>query len=100
MDDKLYTIASVIAAIEAGTAILEVYHSADFEVEKKADASPLTLADRRAHEVIMRHLSQFEIPILSEEGKNIPYDERKGWEAFWLVDPVYGKKKMEHVLAH
>ena len=93
MNDNLYTITSVIAALEAGSAILEVYHSADFKVEKKADKSPLTLADRRAHEVIIQHLSKFDIPILSEEGKNIPYDERKNWDTFWLVDPLDGTKE-------
>jgi 3'(2'), 5'-bisphosphate nucleotidase len=93
MNPKFYTIKSIHAAIEAGNAILEVYHSSDFEVEKKADTSPLTLADRRAHEVIMNQLSPFDIPILSEEGKNIPYDERKDWETFWLVDPLDGTKE-------
>ena len=93
MKEKLSTILSIKAAIEAGKAILGVYHSADFEVEKKDDQSPLTLADRRAHDVIMRHLSRFDIPILSEEGKDIPYDERKSWESFWLVDPLDGTKE-------
>jgi 3'(2'), 5'-bisphosphate nucleotidase len=93
MNDKIYTMASIQAAIEAGNAILEVYHSADFKVEKKDDKSPLTLADRRAHEVIMQHLSRFDIPILSEEGKDIPYDERKNWDTFWLVDPLDGTKE-------
>jgi 3'(2'), 5'-bisphosphate nucleotidase len=93
MNPKFYTIKSIHAAIEAGNAILEVYHSSDFEVEKKADTSPLTLADRRAHEVIMNQLSPFDIPILSEEGKNIPYDERKDWETFWLMDPLDGTKE-------
>jgi 3'(2'), 5'-bisphosphate nucleotidase len=88
-----YLLTSIGAAIEAGNAILEVYHSADFEVEKKADTSPLTLADRRAHEVIMQHLSQFDIPVLSEEGKDIPYVERKNWGTFWLVDPLDGTKE-------
>jgi len=93
MNHKFYTIKSIHAALEAGNAILEVYHSADFEVEKKADTSPLTLADRRAHEVIMQHLAQFDIPVLSEEGKNISYDERRSWDTFWLVDPLDGTKE-------
>jgi len=93
MNGNLHTITAIQAAIEAGNAILEVYRSADFKVEKKADQSPLTLADRRAHEVITRHLTQFDIPILSEEGKDIPYDERKSWDAFWLVDPLDGTKE-------
>ena len=93
MNDKLYLMTSIHAALEAGNAILEVYHSSDFKVEEKADNSPLTLADRRAHEVIMKHLSKFDVPVLSEEGKNIPYDERKKWDTFWLVDPLDGTKE-------
>ncbi len=86
-------LASIQAALEAGSAILQVYRSADFEVEQKADNSPLTLADRRAHEVIMGHLSKFGLPLLSEEGRDIPYDERKSWADFWLVDPLDGTKE-------
>ena len=93
MNEKLSTIVSIKAALEAGQAILDVYHSADFKVEKKDDKSPLTLADRRAHDVIMQHLSRFDIPILSEEGKDISHDERKSWERFWLVDPLDGTKE-------
>lgn len=80
---------------DAGTAILEVYGS-DFAVEHKDDRSPLTLADRRSHEVIVAGLSGLEgmhIPILSEEGKSMPFEERRGWEIFWLVDPLDGTKE-------
>lgn len=93
MTDKIALLTSIYTALEAGKAILQVYHSADFEVEKKDDKSPLTLADRRAHDVIMRHLSWFDFPILSEEGKDIHYNERKSWERFWLVDPLDGTKE-------
>jgi 3'(2'), 5'-bisphosphate nucleotidase len=93
MNDKLYLMTSIHAALEAGNAILEVYHSSDFKVEEKADSSPLTLADRRAHEVIMKHLAKFDTPVLSEEGRDIPYDERKKWDTFWLVDPLDGTKE-------
>ncbi len=77
---------------EAGDAILEVYDS-DFAVEHKDDKSPLTLADKRADEIIKKKLSDTSIPILSEEGKAIDYNERKGWEYFWLVDPLDGTKE-------
>jgi len=70
-----------------------VYQSSDFKVEEKADRSPLTHADRRSHEIIVTHLSQFDIPILSEEGRNISYEERKNWDTFWLGDPLYGTKE-------
>ena len=70
MNDNLYLLTSIQAAISAGTAILDVYRSADFEIEEKADKSPLTLADRRSHEVIVSYLTTFDIPILSEEGRD------------------------------
>ena len=93
MIDTLTILTSIHAAMEAGNAILQVYHSSDFKVEQKDDKSPLTLADRRAHEVIVKHLSQFDIPVLSEEGQDILYDERKNWDTFWLVDPLDGTKE-------
>ena len=93
MKDKFYLLTAVAAAIEAGRAILEVYRSSDFEIEKKADKSPLTLADKRSHEKIVTRLGKSDIPILSEEGKDIPYVERKGWETYWLIDPLDGTKE-------
>jgi len=83
---------SIQAAIEAGKAILEIYRS-DFEIEEKADRSPLTLADRRSHDIISQQLSEFDLPLLSEEGQRIAYDERKAWDPFWLVDPLDGTKE-------
>lgn len=81
-------------AREAGKAILEIYET-DFEVEQKADASPLTLADRRSHQIISTDLqSRYPaIPVLSEEGKEVPYAIRRAWPAFWLVDPLDGTKE-------
>jgi len=79
-------------SIKAGKAILDVYHT-DFEVDYKKDASPLTLADRKAHEIITKALSKTDIPILSEEGRNIPYEERKNWKRLWIVDPLDGTKE-------
>jgi 3'(2'), 5'-bisphosphate nucleotidase len=80
---------------EAGKAILKVYYS-DFEVEHKDDKSPLTLADRRSHKIIadgLAALQDWPLPLLSEEGITMPYDERKTWEMFWLVDPLDGTKE-------
>jgi 3'(2'), 5'-bisphosphate nucleotidase len=81
-------------ARKAGKAILEVYET-DFEVERKEDSSPLTLADRRSHQIIAAGLqSQYpEIPVLSEEGKEVSYATRKAWHRFWLVDPLDGTKE-------
>ncbi|MDG5467695.1 3'(2'),5'-bisphosphate nucleotidase CysQ [Deltaproteobacteria bacterium IMCC39524] len=81
-------------AKEAGKAILSVYDG-EIEVEMKDDQSPLTAADKASHEVIVAGLRQHfpEIPILSEEGADIPYEERKGWSRFWCVDPLDGTKE-------
>lgn len=81
------------AALLAGKAILEVYDSGDFGVELKSDRSPLTLADKAAHTVISNCLKDSGLPLLSEEGRSIPYAERKDWEYFWLIDPLDGTKE-------
>lgn len=84
---------AIQAAEAANKEILKVYNSTDFQTELKDDRSPVTLADRCAHEIISKHLTKTGIPILSEEGKTIPYNERKAWECFWLVDPLDGTKE-------
>ena len=84
----------VTIAKEAGNAIMKIYKQ-DFEVEYKQDSSPLTLADKKANDIIEDGLNKLLInfPILSEEGRSIPYEDRKHWEYFWLVDPLDGTKE-------
>ena len=79
---------------EAGDAILRVYESA-FEVENKADESPLTQADLAAHEVIMEGLKALDpdVPVISEESVPPAYDVRRLWSRYWLVDPLDGTKE-------
>ncbi|QXP80037.1 MULTISPECIES: 3'(2'),5'-bisphosphate nucleotidase CysQ [Winogradskyella] len=89
---KLLHIA-IEAALEAGKSILEIYNTDDFGVEFKGDDSPLTKADIASHHVIVRYLDQTNIPVLSEEGKAIPYSERKDWHQLWIVDPIDGTKE-------
>jgi 3'(2'), 5'-bisphosphate nucleotidase len=88
----MYNIA-IGAALLAGKRIMEVYDTEDFGVTEKADHSPLTLADRAAHEIIALKLQETGLPLLSEEGRNIPYSERVDWNRFWLVDPLDGTKE-------
>ena len=78
------------ASLEAGQAIMDIYESDDVGVEYKEDASPLTRADRAAHRVILRHLEPTGIPVLSEEGKHKPFEDRAQWDELWIVDPVDG----------
>jgi 3'(2'), 5'-bisphosphate nucleotidase len=88
----MYNIA-IGAALLAGKRIMEVYDTKDFGVTEKADHSPLTLADRAAHEIIALKLQATGLPLLSEEGRNIPHSERADWKRFWLVDPLDGTKE-------
>ncbi len=88
-----WLITAIHSAVAAGKAILEVYESADIEVEHKADDSPLTLADRRSHDIIMAAIGDMGIPVLSEEGRDIPFDERRQWPRMWIVDPLDGTKE-------
>lgn len=81
------------AARTASKEIIEIYHSGDFSVEAKADDSPLTLADKASDNAIVAELEKTDLPILSEEGKSIPYEERKDWDYFWMIDPLDGTKE-------
>ncbi len=83
-------------AIRAGAEILEVYHAdSSIQVDFKADASPITEADRRAHDYIAKALAVLypDIPILSEESTAIDYEVRRRWKLYWLVDPLDGTKE-------
>ena len=83
---------AVHAAIVAGEEIIEVY-GREFTVELKEDRSPLTEADKRANVKIMELLASSGLPVMSEEGRSIPYDERASWKALWIVDPLDGTKE-------
>jgi 3'(2'), 5'-bisphosphate nucleotidase len=81
-------------AVEAGKAILEIY-AGEFEVTRKADESPLTLADLASHRIICDALARLtpDIPVLSEESSDIDYTTRADWPQYWLVDPLDGTKE-------
>ena len=79
------------AALRAGAAILEIYESgAPIDVDIKNDHTPITMADRKAHATIREYLGHTRIPLLSEEGREMLYTERKDWDLFWMVDPLDG----------
>ena len=79
---------------EAGKAILEVYNT-DFDYQIKEDLSPLTKADTLSHNIICEKLKRLtpDIPILSEESSDIPFNIRSSWKQYWLVDPLDGTKE-------
>lgn len=86
---------AITAALEAGEKILEIYNdpASDFEIERKADNSPLTIADRKSNEIIMEYLGRTSYPIISEENKNMEYGVRRTWSSLWIVDPLDGTKE-------
>lgn len=83
----------VKAVLEAGEAILKIYHSVDFGVETKKDDSPLTLADKAAHNILVSYLNQTSYPTISEEGEHLSRDIRQAYETYWLIDPLDGTKE-------
>lgn len=91
LEDK-YKI-SIEAALEAGKEILEIYKEDIVDVNYKEDNSPLTIADNKSNEVIVKYLGKTNIPIISEEIEDKPFSERKDWDLFWLVDPLDGTKE-------
>ena len=84
-----------LIAREAGAAVDEIYREASTEVSYKADESPLTAADLASHRIIAAGLRDLapEIPLMSEEGADLPYDRRRAWDRLWVVDPLDGTKE-------
>ncbi|MGD8689286.1 MAG: 3'(2'),5'-bisphosphate nucleotidase CysQ [Gammaproteobacteria bacterium] len=78
----------------AGREILKIYET-DFDVETKGDDSPLTAADTAAHHLICERLAALtpDLPILSEESSDIPFEQRRRWDTYWLVDPLDGTRE-------
>lgn len=62
--EQKYILSAIDAALQAGADILSIYNdpASDFEIEKKADNSPLTIADRKAHETILRFSVRYSFP--------------------------------------
>jgi len=87
---KMLFTAAINAAVRAGAKIMEVYQSGDFHIKAKSDLTPITLADTLAHDEIKSVLAITRIPVISEEGRSIAYDERSSWDLFWMVDPLDG----------
>ena len=93
MDVTQLTGKAIHAALMAGEKIRKIYSSADFKVQLKDDQTPVTKADRDAHDQILKELLITGLPVLSEEGDQYDYLNRKNWDLFWLVDPLDGTKE-------
>ncbi len=86
---------AIDAAQKAAAVIMQVYNHEAFHVQMKSDASPITIADERANDIICAILEALtpDIPIISEENKEIIYEERRHFKYFWSVDPLDGTKE-------
>ncbi len=92
LEINIYEIINI--AKKAGEPILEIYNT-NFEHKLKEDKSPLTKADTESNKIITQNLNKLfpNIPLLSEEEKEISFDKRKNWEFFWLIDLLDGTKE-------
>lgn len=90
---EVLLLAAINAALKGGQKILDVYNNEQTVVEIKSDNSPLTQADFKSNTAIMGELNKTGIPVLSEEGKKIPFEERSAWTMLWIVDPLDGTKE-------
>lgn len=80
---------------KAAEAVLDIYKSVNLGIKKKKDNSPITLADEASHHLLTAGLKKLypDIPVISEEEKITPYNIRKNWPYFWLLDPLDGTKE-------
>lgn len=83
---------AIEAALIAGAEIMNVYNR-DVDIQYKDDKSPLTEADLNANKIINAYLKKTEIPIISEENSEVPYEVRNNWDTCWMVDPLDGTKE-------
>lgn len=94
MNENLDIEALLALASEAGAAIMDVY-AREIEVSSKPDESPLTEADLRSHGILEQGLMRLTpgIPVFSEEAADVPWSTRRGWQRYWLIDPLDGTKE-------
>mgnify|MGYP005785399623 CR=1 FL=1 len=82
------------AAVKAGKAIMDIYNSdVSLTINMKSNNTLVTQADKLSHEIIKKELGKTRIPLLSEEGRNMLFEERYGWDLYWLVDPLDGTRE-------
>lgn len=84
------------AAVDAGNAIMKIYRSGIFDTAIKKENLPVTKADLASHEIITSLLAKTNLPVLSEEGRDVPYNRRKSWVDYWLIDPLDGTEEFIH----
>lgn len=89
---RQWTFVALQAAVDASESIMS-YYDGHFDAEHKADGSPVTQADLASNEILLAHLHETGIPIVSEESTHSDYEIRKDWSLVWCVDPLDGTKE-------
>lgn len=94
MPEKIYIEPLKQLIRDAGVAVMGIYQQ-DFNIQHKADQSPVTEADLAAHRIISAGLKQLapDLPVLSEESNPNDLTQRTSWTRYWLVDPLDGTKE-------
>lgn len=90
---KKYLQLAISSSLLAGKEILDVYNDDNISVDLKRDRSPITQADLKSHQIIVRKLISTPFPVLSEEGRIDPFDIRVAWDKIWIIDPLDGTKE-------
>lgn len=93
MNLNLFYSLALEAAVEAGIAIKLIYQSKKYDIELKADDSPVTQADKTSSAIIAKYLGKTPYPVIDEECGLPDYSIRKGWKNLWLVDPMDGTRE-------
>lgn len=85
----------MVALVRAANAAVMAVYERPVSVQLKEDQSPLTEADLASHRVLSDGLGRLSptLPVISEEGGLPAYEDRKGWPAYWLIDPLDGTKE-------
>lgn len=84
---------AIEASLKAGEEIMRIYNNEECQIKQKEDSSPVTQADLRSSEIICDCLRTFNFPVITEEIEIPPYEVRKNWQHYWLVDPLDGTKE-------
>jgi 3'(2'), 5'-bisphosphate nucleotidase len=96
MNEPIMMLFDIIALSQkAGKCIMDIYDNKTFSTVLKDDLSPLTSADTASHTTIVDGLKELcpQTPVLSEESRSIPYETRRHWQEYWLIDPLDGTKE-------
>ena len=92
MFDALFKKA-IETSVLAGEGIMEIYNQKSFSIQEKSNKTPVTEADFRSHDIIVRELKSTGIEILSEEGSADSWAEIQRNSRYWLIDPLDGTKE-------